>query len=218
MTTTKNKLIKMSIEEWEEKYRPSINPLSEDEYSADRFETYGEELALVLATPKRYIWTLVDGDTATIIIPGYHLVNRINYFITEFPWEHENIEVKYCDEEDETKDEVTEITEEQAESIVKHLNQVILDGSGYMLDFNCTSENWENEEDEEDPLNGEPMYEVYFCRNNDEEEQIAASGRYCSFNEILSDVEEILVEHGLLKKDYILKLVQSLLADANTSH
>ena len=93
---------KMTIEQWESKYKPIVNPNAEDEYSADRFETYGEDLDYVLnianTTPKK-VWTLEDIDGQLIICAGYHLVNRINYFVTEIEWEDENIEVQYCDED-----------------------------------------------------------------------------------------------------------------------
>jgi len=93
---------KLTIEEWEAKYRPVVNPNAEDECSADRFETYGEDLEFVLktanATPKK-VWTLEDIDGQLIICTGYHLANRINYFITELEWEDDNIEVQYCDED-----------------------------------------------------------------------------------------------------------------------
>jgi hypothetical protein len=35
----------------------------------------------------------VDGDDGTYIVNGYHLVNRIHYFITEIPFEGEFLEV-----------------------------------------------------------------------------------------------------------------------------
>lgn len=93
---------KMTIEQWESKYKPIVNPNAEDEYSADRFETCGEDLDFVLnvanTTPKK-VWTLEDIDGQLIICAGYHLVNRINYFVTEIEWEDEDIQVQYCDED-----------------------------------------------------------------------------------------------------------------------
>ena len=61
-----------------------------------------EDLEFVLnvasRTPKK-VWTLEDIGGQLIICAGYHLVNRINYFITEVEWEDENIEVQYCDKD-----------------------------------------------------------------------------------------------------------------------
>ena len=98
---------------WEAKYQPIKNQFAppqgefEDEFVEDKFETYGEELDYVLkianTEPKR-VWTLVDGDDGNLYITsGYHLVNRVNYFITKNPCEFEYEEVPYCifDEEEE---------------------------------------------------------------------------------------------------------------------
>lgn len=49
------------------------------------FETYGEELDYVRARPSSRIWTIIDGDEETVIVSGYHLVNRIGYILTEEP-------------------------------------------------------------------------------------------------------------------------------------
>lgn len=61
------------------------------------FETFGEEIAFVLKThsenPKK-IWTIIEGDNGEMYIcAGYHIVNRIGYFITETEWE--NAEEEY---------------------------------------------------------------------------------------------------------------------------
>jgi hypothetical protein len=91
--------------EWCLKYEVMSNPFSGG--IDDKFETYGEELDYVLkiayTEPKR-IWTLVDGDDGNLYIAsGYHLVNRINYFITHNPCELEYEEYPYFiyDEEEE---------------------------------------------------------------------------------------------------------------------
>ena len=80
------------LDAWEEKYQPITNHFEEN----DKFETYGEELEFVRAQDPRCIWTLVDGDDGNLyIVNGYHLVNRINYFVTEVPFEGEFLEVPY---------------------------------------------------------------------------------------------------------------------------
>ena len=93
--------------EWCLKYEVMSNPFSGG--IDDKFETYGEELYYVLKVaytePKR-IWTLVDGDDGNLYIAsGYHLVNRINYFITHNPCEQEYEEYPYFiyDEEEENE-------------------------------------------------------------------------------------------------------------------
>lgn len=85
------------FEAWDTKYQPIQNHI--DPHAGDKFETYGAELDYVLKVaytePKR-IWTLVDGDDGNLYIAsGYHLVNRINYFITHNPCELEYEEYPY---------------------------------------------------------------------------------------------------------------------------
>ena len=83
--------------EWCLKYEGMSNPFSGG--IVDKFETYVEELDFVLkiayTEPKR-IWTLVEGDDGNLYIAsGYHLVNRLNYFITHNPCEQEYEEYPY---------------------------------------------------------------------------------------------------------------------------
>lgn len=95
------KSVSMTFEEWMDKYKPIHNHLDsnasfqiqeEDDDSGKgiMFETYGMELEYVLSIansePQR-VWTYMDGDTGTFVGDGYHLVNRIGYFITEVPCE-----------------------------------------------------------------------------------------------------------------------------------
>ena len=87
---------------WETKYQPIKNQFSqqqEGEFVEDKFETYGEELDYVLSIansdPDR-VWTLVEGDDGNLYVTnGYHLVNRLNYFITKVPCELEYEEYPY---------------------------------------------------------------------------------------------------------------------------
>ena len=77
------------LDAWETKYQPIKNHITgEDD---DKFETYGEELDYVRSiadTEPRRVWTLVDGEDGNLyIVDGYHLVNRVNYFITKEPLE-----------------------------------------------------------------------------------------------------------------------------------
>lgn len=89
---------------WLEKYQPIDNkflgmgeegdPEGNHPYNGKMFETFGPELEFVLNTPEKRVWTLVDGDdSSTIITAGYHIVNRIGYFITDIPWIDE---MEYC--------------------------------------------------------------------------------------------------------------------------
>lgn len=94
------------LEAWEAKYKPIKNHIADN--GDDKFETYGEELEFVIAQDPRCIWTLVDGDDGNLyIVDGYHLVNRINYFVTTQPYEGNGMEVPYYifDEEEEEEEE-----------------------------------------------------------------------------------------------------------------
>ncbi len=76
------------------KYTPVVNEKTGAEY----FETYGEELAVVKRANPKHIWTVVEGDEGKlIVIPGFHVVNRFLYILTEEPIrpEDENEEYLY---------------------------------------------------------------------------------------------------------------------------
>jgi len=97
------------LESWDEKYKPIKNHI--DTHAYDKFETYGEELKFVRsvnATEPNRVWTLIEGDSGNLwIVNGYHFVNRLNYFITEKPYDGDYIEIPYCifDEEEEEENE-----------------------------------------------------------------------------------------------------------------
>ena len=83
----------MDFDEWHDKYKPIKNHLARGE-NRDYFETYDLELGYVLGIadtqPKR-VWTYVDGDGGTYLVDGYHLVNRIYYYITAVNWIFNNL-------------------------------------------------------------------------------------------------------------------------------
>jgi hypothetical protein len=76
---------------WEETFKPIKNNLRS--YDSITFETYGDEVEFVKQQDPKHIWTEVDGDSGTYIVAGWHFVNRIQYYITENPWEDEYTEV-----------------------------------------------------------------------------------------------------------------------------
>lgn len=90
-------LIKMPFDKWCEKYEPIVNVFDENASFHDgehglMFETFGKELDFVLAYAKAKpdnVWTYLDGDDSALITNGYHLVNRIGYFVTYKPAESE---------------------------------------------------------------------------------------------------------------------------------
>ena len=83
-------------DDWVDQYQPTKNPFDKDAgYEGCMFETYGEENEFVLDKLNRNtVWTLITGDNEdSWVIPGYHIVNRMGYFITTKPWESTDIEV-----------------------------------------------------------------------------------------------------------------------------
>jgi hypothetical protein len=74
----------LTYEQWIDTYKPIINNPTAP-YGGYMFETYGEELDVVIEAKKKdpfTIWTVFDnGD----ICQGYYLVNRLGYFICEVP-------------------------------------------------------------------------------------------------------------------------------------
>jgi hypothetical protein len=82
------------VEVWENRYKPITNPLQPDEETT-LFETYGADYDFVTSYDHTKIWTWVDGDNGTYIVAGWHLVNRIGYYLTEEPWADENMVIPY---------------------------------------------------------------------------------------------------------------------------
>ena len=79
----------LTIEAWNARYRPEYNYLSYETptFNGVMFETYGDEHAYVEKVSPYRVWTYVDTeDGGLAIINGYHLVNRIGYFVTDEPW------------------------------------------------------------------------------------------------------------------------------------
>ncbi len=88
----------MTYNEWEEKYKPIGNMISDNYDNDGRFDTFGEELDFVWsiqeAEPNK-VWTMVEGDDGWYTINGFHFVNRVAYFVTELPFEGDFLEVVY---------------------------------------------------------------------------------------------------------------------------
>ena len=77
-------VVGLTIDLWETTFKPIENTFDANaSFDCIMFETYGEELEFVRSQPYENIWTYVDSDGGTSIINGYHLVNRIGYFVTE---------------------------------------------------------------------------------------------------------------------------------------
>ncbi|WP_420419645.1 hypothetical protein [Pacificispira sp.] len=73
---------------WAKTYRPVRNGHRPDApFDGLMFETFGDELETILAATPGCVWTLVEGDDDTVVVvSGFHVVNRLGYFLTEFRW------------------------------------------------------------------------------------------------------------------------------------
>lgn len=97
----------MTYDEWIERYKPIQNTHAVASYDGTMFETYGAELEQVQATDAHCIWTLADSDGREIITSGFHLVNRIGFFITALPFGGDFLDVSVL-----TDDEAAELQNE----------------------------------------------------------------------------------------------------------
>jgi hypothetical protein len=78
---------RLTDDEWSEQY-PLVSNHIDVNSSCDgkMFETYGDELQHVMATPPEFVWTYQDDDNGNpCITSGFHVVNRIGYFISTIP-------------------------------------------------------------------------------------------------------------------------------------
>lgn len=121
----------ITYEIWVDEYLPKKNEFDNNApYEGMMFETYGAELDYVLKLANsgklNHIWTLINGENEnTWIVPGYSIVDRMGYFVTDNAWEDENIEVD-DNEHIKVKDAV-EVGIEFAQSIGFTLNEASLD-------------------------------------------------------------------------------------------
>lgn len=92
----------ISYEEWVETYKP-IGAMGDAFNEPYLFETYGRDIDLVLNTENSKVWTLVvtdEGDdfVTEVVLAGYHLVNRMGYFITMNPWLDKGVVVDWSED------------------------------------------------------------------------------------------------------------------------
>ena len=99
ITTTVSGLsvpLSLTYDDWCAAYAPLKNPVRKDApFDGTMFETFGDELAFVRDQPADRIWSLVQGDDGDLyVVSGYHLVNRLGYFVTGRPVAaHETMEI-----------------------------------------------------------------------------------------------------------------------------
>jgi hypothetical protein len=91
----------MNYDEWMAQYEPIQNTHDKNaSMDGTMFETYGPEVEQVKASDYRCVWTLVDCDGREVIESGWHLVNRLGYFITAKPFDGDDLEVSVLTDEE----------------------------------------------------------------------------------------------------------------------
>lgn len=80
------RVIQADEEWWSDNYRPIINPKN----GTYLFEEFGEDLDFLnkMAQENR-VWTWVQENGMTVIMNGFHYLNRLGYYVTEVPWDNE---------------------------------------------------------------------------------------------------------------------------------
>lgn len=79
------KFIKLSEDEFDEKFELVQNPYNDAGWNGCFFETYGQELEYVRKYDPAHIWTYIDGEEGSVVVSGYRFVDRINYLISVEP-------------------------------------------------------------------------------------------------------------------------------------
>jgi hypothetical protein len=80
--------------EFVERYKPiknHLDPHPSTKSSYGMFRTYGEDYEFVKGTNERHLWSYIDGESVTMILPG--IVggsDRMGLFITEAPWANQD--------------------------------------------------------------------------------------------------------------------------------
>lgn len=95
----------MTFDEWFDEYKPIENETGDSGLVIDEkcfvFETYGQNLSLVLDANKRdhrTVWTIVEGDDGEeYVCDGFHYVNRIGYLITTKTYEGDGLSIPFID-------------------------------------------------------------------------------------------------------------------------
>ena len=82
-------LIKLTYDEFEAQFKPVENP--DHDHGVFQFDAYDKNdsdfLEFMSVNYPNHIWTRIDGEDGCIYnINGWHIVNRIDYIITEIPW------------------------------------------------------------------------------------------------------------------------------------
>ena len=89
--------IKLTEDEFEAKFKPVEN--LEQDQGTYQFDAYDEKdsgfLQFMATNYPAHVWTRIDGDDGRLYtINGWHIVDRIDYLVTEVPWQkHHDYEI-----------------------------------------------------------------------------------------------------------------------------
>ncbi len=89
--------IKLTEDEFDSQFLPVEN--IKQGQGVYQFDAYDEKdsgfLQFIAINYPAYVWTRIDGDDGRLYtINGWHIVNRIDYIVTEIPWrKHHDYEV-----------------------------------------------------------------------------------------------------------------------------
>lgn len=88
---------KLTDDEFEEQFKPVENiEQSQGVYQFDAYDIKDSGFLKFMAINyPAHVWTRIDGDDGCVYnINGWHIVNSIDYLVTEVPWqEHNDYEV-----------------------------------------------------------------------------------------------------------------------------
>ena len=79
---------------WMTKFEPTLDK----DGSPIMYETYGEDMAYITSvadSTHNLLWTLLDSDGKLYLSPGFHYVNRLNYFVCKNTWKDGQRDYKY---------------------------------------------------------------------------------------------------------------------------
>ena len=95
---------KMTWDEFVSEFKPVKNTQGDDAWGGCMFETFGQDINIVLAAGREKVWTLFSEGNSIWIGEGFHIVNRLGYFITEVPRATDDC-LQYIIDEDTWEDE-----------------------------------------------------------------------------------------------------------------
>jgi hypothetical protein len=93
-------MIKLQVEEWDDEFIPIMEGESYKDFHP-KIVNYNEKIILEKALLENRVWTLVeDDDNDLVLLNGLHLVNRIDVYITQKPYNKNEIYEVYWDSVD----------------------------------------------------------------------------------------------------------------------